>query len=118
MSDYVVPFPNTEAAKYAVSTHGGAEPGWSHSGRELFYRDGGGYLVAVPVNTNPTFSVGRPVPLFQANGFQSSSNSAPQYDVSTDDRRFIMIRSVAGAAPDKLIVVDNWCEELKGKSRK
>jgi serine/threonine-protein kinase len=115
---YVVPFPNTEAAKYAVSTHGGAEPRWSHSGRELFYRDGGGYLVAVPVNTKPTFSVGRPVPLFQANGFRSSSNSAPQYDVSKDDRRFMMIRSIASNIPDKLIVVDNWFEELNGKSRK
>jgi hypothetical protein len=84
----------------------------------LFYRDGGGYLVAVPVNTKPTFSVGRPVPLFQANGFRSSSNSAPQYDVSKDDRRFMMIRSIASNIPDKLIVVDNWFEELNGKSRK
>jgi hypothetical protein len=29
-----------------------------------------------------------------------------------------MIRRVAGSAPDELIVVDNWFEELKAKSRK
>jgi hypothetical protein len=115
---YVVPFPNTDAAKYAISTQGGVEPRWSHSGREMFYRDGAGYLVAVPVNTTPTFSVGRPVPLFQAGGFLSSISNETQYDVSKDDRRFIMIRPVANNTPDKLIVVDNWFEELKGKSRK
>jgi len=29
-----------------------------------------------------------------------------------------MIRRVAGGTPDELIVVDNWFEELKAKSRK
>ena len=37
---FVVPFPNTGATKWAVSSHGGTEARWSHSGRELFYRDG------------------------------------------------------------------------------
>ena len=46
---YVVPFPNTGSAKWAVSTRGGTEPQWSHSGRELFYRDGSGNVVAVAI---------------------------------------------------------------------
>jgi hypothetical protein len=29
-----------------------------------------------------------------------------------------MIRRVAGSAPEELVVVDNWFEELKAKSRK
>ena len=33
-------------------------------------------------------------------------------------RRFLMIRPLAASAPDKLIVVDNWFEELRAKSRK
>jgi hypothetical protein len=38
--------------------------------------------------------------------------------VSPDDRRFLMIRRFVPNAPDKLIVVENWFEELKAKSRK
>jgi len=113
----VVPFPNTAAAKWVVSTHGGTEPQWSHSGSELFYRDASGNLVAVEVKTKPTFSVGRFAALFPAAGFASFQFS-PQYDVSLDDQRFLMIRPLAASGPDKLIVVENWFEELKAKSRK
>ena len=109
---YVVPFPKTGVAKWTVSTRGGAEPQWSHSARELFYRDADGNLVAAEVKTSPTFSVDRLVALFSAAEFVSNEGS-PQYDVSFDDRRFLMIRPI-----DKLIVVENWFEELKAKSRK
>jgi eukaryotic-like serine/threonine-protein kinase len=114
---YVVPFPNTGAAKWAVSTSGGTEPQWSHSGSELFYRDGARNLVAVEVKTNPTFSVGRSTALFPAAGFWSFEAS-PQYAVAWDNRRFLMIRPFPGSAADKLIVVENWFEELKARSPK
>jgi len=114
---YVVPFPNTGAGKWAISVGGGTEPLWSHRGNELFYRDASGDLVAVEVHTNPTFSLGRSVALFPAAGF-SSLRFAPQYAVALDDRRFLMIRPLRTAAPDKLIVVENWSEELRAKSRK
>jgi serine/threonine-protein kinase len=114
---YVVPFPNTGAAKWAVSTHGGSEPCWSHSGRELFYRDGSRNLVAVEVKNMPTFSLGRSTTLFPAAEF-SALDLSPQYAVARDDRRFLMIRPLASGAPDKLIVVENWFEELKAKPRK
>ena len=112
---YVVPFPNTGSARWAAA--GGTEPQWSHSGRELFYRDASGRLMAVEVRTNPTFGIGRAAPLFPAGGFVSNQLST-QYDVSPDDRRFLMIRPVGASAPDKLIVVDNWFDELKAKQRK
>jgi hypothetical protein len=38
--------------------------------------------------------------------------------VALDDRRFLMIRPLATGAPDNLIVVENWFEELKAKLRK
>jgi Tol biopolymer transport system component/tRNA A-37 threonylcarbamoyl transferase component Bud32 len=113
---YVAPFPNTTAAKWAVSTSGGTEPLWSHSGKELFYHDASGNLVAVEVKTNPTFSLGRSATLFSVAEFRSNP-FAVQYAVSPDDRRFLMIRRAA-SVPDKLVVVDNWFEELKAKSRK
>jgi hypothetical protein len=113
---YVVPFPSTAAAKWVVSTHGGTQPQWSHSGRELFYRDASGNLVAVDVKTTPTFSTGRSATLFPATGF-ASFPFRPQYDVSGDDKHFLMIRPLPASGPDQLIVVENWFEELKAKLR-
>jgi len=111
---YVVPFPNTGAGKWAISAGGGTEPLWSRRGGELFYRAASGDLVAVAINTNPRFSLGRSAALFPAAGF-TSLRFGPQYAVAPDDRRFLMIRA---GTPDKLIVVENWFEELRTKSQK
>src|SRR5205809_4509849 len=113
---YVVPFPNTSAGKWAVSTGAGTEPLWSHRGNELFYRDGSGNLVAVAVNTTSRFSLGRSTALFSAAGF-TSFRFTPKYAVAPDDQRFLMIRPLE-TSTDKLIVVENWFEELRAKSRK
>jgi serine/threonine-protein kinase len=113
---YVVPFPNTGTAKWPISAGGGTEPVWSHGGNELFYRDASGNLVAVEVNTSPTFSPVRATVLFPAARFTSLRFNS-QYAVAPDDRRFLMIRPLETSATDKLIVVENWLEELK-KSRK
>jgi eukaryotic-like serine/threonine-protein kinase len=114
---YVVPFPNTAGAKWAVSTRGGTEPLWSHSGKELFYRDVAGNMVSVEVQSTPTLALGRSTILFPASAYYSAARGL-EYSVAPDDRRFLMIRRVAGAPPDELIVVDNWFEELKTKLRK
>jgi serine/threonine-protein kinase len=111
---YVVPFPRTSGAKWAVSTHGGTEPEWSHSGRELFYRDAAKNLVAVEVGTHPIFSLGRSTVLFSCAAFYPYQSF--RYAVAPDDRRFLMVRPEAATAADRVIVVDNWFEELKEKS--
>jgi Tol biopolymer transport system component len=113
---YVVPFPNVSSAKWPLSTQGGTEPLWSHSGKEIFYRDGAGNLVSVAVTTSPTFSAGATTTLFPARDFVGNANNRG-YDVSPDDKRFVFIRTVGGAIPDKIVVVENWFEELKQKSR-
>jgi hypothetical protein len=83
----------------------------------LFYRDGSGILVAVEVKAAPTFTQGRSTPLFPAAGFVSHPWGR-KYAVAPDGRRFLMIQALAPHTPDKLIVVENWLEELKAKSRK
>lgn len=113
---YVVPFPRTAATIWAVSTGGGTEPLWSHSGKELFYRDGDGNLVAVKVHSTPTFSYGPSTVLFPAGAYYSHAR-AVEYAVAPGDRRFLMIRQIPSSVPDELIVVDNWFEELKAKQR-
>ena len=110
---YVVPFPNAGDAKWPVSTSGGREPLWSHSGRELFYRNGQGEMVSVEVETEPTFAPGQSEVLFSAAEFRAAPNRR-QYDVTLDDERYIMIRQAGDAdAVTKLIWVQNFFEELK-----
>ena len=107
---YVSPFPNTRAARWAISAHGGIDPQWSPRGNELFYRDDAGNFVAVEIKTRPTFSIGAATALFST--ARLSMFRAKRYAVSPDARRFLMIES-AEEGPEKLITVDNWFEELK-----
>lgn len=108
---YVVPFPNTGDAKWQVSTRGGVEPVWAHSGRELFYREATN-LISVAVKTTPAFELGASTTLFPMNGVPSAV-AHRAYDVSPDDRRFVMFRQLGVTQSSKIIVVENWFEELK-----
>ena len=111
---YVVPFPKTDAAKWQVSTRGGTEPVWSHSGKELFYRNADADMVAVSVETTLTFSIRSATTLFPTANFRANSDFA-QYAVSADDRRFLMIRNSAPNTAERLVVVENWFQELARK---
>jgi len=111
---YVVPFPNTKAGKWQISILGGVLPKWSARGNEIIYRDTSGDVMSVAVMTAPTFSFSRPRRLFVAKWSEFPFNG---YAVSPDGQRILMIRRIGEGVPDKLIVVENWFEELK-KSRK
>ena len=112
---YVRPFPDVSAGRWQVSTGGGTRPLWSRNGRELFYLAADGRLTTVPVETaGSTFAMGNPVRVLER-AYVSSAPGRP-YDVSTDGRRFLMIKAGGGeegAAPSQLIVVLNWFEELR-----
>ena len=108
---YVAPFPSMSSSRL-ISTGGGTEPRWAHSGRELFYRSGG-QLMAVPATPGESFALGTPKPLFALTGYRAARNRQ-QYDVTPDDRRFLMIREF-GNSGEELVYVENWFEELKGK---
>jgi len=111
---YVVPFPNAAAAKWVVSASGGTEPLWSRGGRDLFFRNGQGEMVAVRVGTEPTFSAGPTSVLFPVTEYLADFRHR-QYDVSPDDQRFIMLRPVGGDAGRELILVQNFFEELRAR---
>ncbi|MDH5195993.1 MAG: hypothetical protein OEY20_01935, partial [Gemmatimonadota bacterium] len=108
---YVRPFPNATAGVFRVSTNGGTEPVWAHSGRELFYRNGDGDLVSAAVATTPSFSVRRQQVLFSAVRY-SANVFAPNYDVSRDDQRFLMILRDEPDVAIETVVVLNWFGEL------
>ncbi len=73
-------------------------PVWSHSGRELFYINGNGQLVAAQVETSGGFRVGERHPLFSINERQlfAGPNYA-SWDVAPDDKRFLFVQLAGGA---------------------
>jgi Tol biopolymer transport system component len=109
---YVQPYPGP-GGKWQVSTDGGTEPVWNPNGRELFYREGD-KMMAVDVTTQPSFSAGKPKMLFEG-PYLPTPVTFPNYDVSPDGQRFLMLKSVdqSQAAPTQINVVLNWFEELK-----
>ncbi len=111
---YVRPFPNTAEGKWQVSTDGGIEPAWAHSGRELFYKNGRDELVRVEVLRGVTFVTGETHVLFSTRQYRSNPFRR-QYDVTPDDQRFVMIRNLGAEEASELIVVENFFEELKAK---
>jgi serine/threonine-protein kinase len=114
---YVRPYPDAYAGgRWPISSDGGKQPLWSPDGRELFYRDFDGALLAAPVTLTPTFAAGPGVKVFEnANYFAGrpgSTMSGRTYDF--DGKRFLMIKPEAAAGEAAaLVVVLNWFEELK-----
>jgi len=73
-------------------------------------------MMAVEIATQPGFTAGKPRVLFEGQ-YRPSPATFPNYDVSPDGQRFLMLRPVeqAQAAPTQINVVLNWFEELKQK---
>jgi len=109
---YVSPYAEPNV-KWLVSEEedGGIQPVWSPDGRELFYRSGDRMMVT-SVQTEATFSAGRPRVLFEGSYETGPFNPGFQYyDISPDGQRFLMIK--AGEVGTPINVVLNWFEELK-----
>jgi serine/threonine-protein kinase len=109
---YVRPFPNVTAGVFRISTSGGTEPVWAHSGRELFYRNAAGGLVSAEVTTVPSFGVSRQHVLFDAKRYRDNIFDL-QYAVAHDDQRFLMILRDVPETTAETVVVLNWFEELR-----
>jgi len=113
MEVYVRPFPNTQTAKSQVSTNGGYEPHWSHSGRELFFVDNPGVLTSVEIIPAPAFTMGQRKPLFSAVNYTGGIRS---WDITPDDKRFVMIgNGTTNGKSEELIVVENYFPQLTTK---
>ena len=69
-------------------------------------------MVAAQVSGNPSFAVGRQEVLFSVADYLFG-NGRPQYDVSPDDQRFVLLRIGTAAGTDP-ILVEGFFEELQG----
>jgi Tol biopolymer transport system component len=98
--------------KWGISADGGREPVWAHNGRELFYRSGD-KMMAAEVATQPTFNAATPRLLFRG-PYETTNTTGPDYDVTADDQRFLMVQpSEQQSSTTDFNVVLNWFEELK-----
>jgi hypothetical protein len=92
---YVRPFPGP-GEKWPISLEGGNEPVWPRNGRELFYR-AGDTMMAVDVQTTPTFSAGKPRKLFER-AYERSLALWANYDAPPDGQRLLMVRQENASA--------------------
>jgi serine/threonine protein kinase len=103
---YLQSFPDSEK-EWQVSTDGGTLPQWAPNGRELFYTIGH-KIMAVDIQTKPTFDMGKPRLLFEA--------AIGVFDMDPDGQRFLAIQPVEPEQPATQIpIVLNWFEVLKEK---
>ena len=103
--------------RWNVSTDEGRWPLWNpDGGQELFYVSPQG-VMAVAVDTEPTFSSATPQLLFDATAYVSPFTGGPgnvHIDVSPDGQRFLMLKDEGDSAEaTELILLQNWHQELK-----
>ena len=101
---YVQPVPAGHG-KWAISTHGGAQPVWRRDGRELFYKTEAGTIVAVPVKTGSSFEAGAPKDLFDATRF-GLTHYRRQYSASPDGERFLVNLQMNDRP--QTVLLQNW----------
>ena len=117
---WVRPFPDVLKGEWLISTSGGRMPLWARNGAELLY-ESMGRLMRVPlVTTGSTVKPGTPVKVLDGPYFYGALGVVDirrTFDVSFDGSRFLMIKQIGGVdeprTPARLIVVQNWFEELK-----
>jgi Tol biopolymer transport system component len=111
MEVYLRPFPAPNQ-RWQVSTHGGTQPVWNPNGREIFYRDGDKMMaVKVNVSADAAPALSEPELLFERPYSYGAGITIPNYDVSADGQRFLMVKEDAGVRHLNLIL--NWTQELE-----
>jgi Tol biopolymer transport system component len=114
---YVRAFPIVGTKEWQVSTSGGAKPLWVGNG-ELFYESKGALMRVSLMMMGSTLKPDTPLKVLERPYFYGADRTYGRtYDVLPDGKRFLMIKEISGVdepTPSaRLIVVQNWTEELK-----
>lgn len=107
-------FPDRTREKRQVSTDGGASPRWRGDGKELYYLDPQGRIMAVAVASERRLVVGKAKPLFTSGlpWLNAPGGSPSAYDVTADGQRFL----ISGPPEEprrRVIVIPDWAAGLK-----
>jgi hypothetical protein len=109
---YVRPFPEA-GVKFRVSRDGGSHPVWRADGKELFYLDADGNMMAVPIVATSRFEPGVPQSLFStgtppAARRQGLGSVATAYGVTKNGQRFLVSAASRQSRVAPLTVLLNW----------
>ena len=115
---YVEPWPGP-GWKIQLSSEGGADPLFSRTADEIFYR-AGDKMMMVPYKTAGGFEEGKLSLLWEghySHGMSSSCGppgvSSANYDVTADGQRFLMIKdNDQDVGSTSIVVVLNWADEM------
>jgi Tol biopolymer transport system component len=97
------------SGRWQVSTAGGIHPLWRSDGKELYYLDPVGTMMAAPITVaGSTFEPGTPVVLFPTRilGGGADIQQGRQYDVARDGR--FLINTVVDSAGSPITLLQNW----------
>jgi Tol biopolymer transport system component len=110
---YVRPYPDIDSGRWQVSSDGGEDPHWSDDGSALFFL-GPRVVMRADVENAESFRFDTPEPLFSTAEYVVFAASPRRFDVAADGERLLMARLDTGlAVQNRVIVVQNWVEELK-----
>jgi serine/threonine protein kinase len=110
---YVQSFP-LGGGKWQISLNGGDQPQWRKDGQELYYMAPDRSIMAVKVNTESTFGVGKPTQLFLTNvPFTNMTDDRFSYLPTPDGQRFLVNQLAETNTAQPWYVVLNWANDLK-----
>ena len=107
---YVRPFGGPER-RWQVSSQGGTQAVWNPNGREIFYREGNKMMAVDVTAADGDLKLSPPHQLFEQRYAYGAGITIPNYDVSRDGQRFLMVKDEAGAG--RLNVVLNAFSDLQ-----
>ena len=99
---------------WQVSTAGGMMPTWRPDGKELYYLNPAGAMMAAPITvTGATLAPSAPVRLFPTRivGRGVDAGLGRQYDIAPDGR--FLINTVLDDASAPITLLQNWNPEAK-----
>jgi hypothetical protein len=101
------------ADRKRISSNGGTIPNWSSDGKELFYVDGDGQMIAVAVDTSGAeFQSATATALFKTRMF-ADSRVFHEFSVSHDGQRFLVGTLIGDSKSPRPTVILNWAAALK-----
>ena len=106
--------PDQPGGQWQVSTAGGVFPAWRPDGKELYYLNPAGAMMAVSITvTGSAIELGAPVVLFDTRIFGGGGDAQQgrQYDVAPDGR--FLINTELDSADAAITLLMNWNPEAK-----
>jgi eukaryotic-like serine/threonine-protein kinase len=108
---YIRPFPGP-GKPIRVSAEGGARPRWRRDGTELFYVNGAGHLVAVPIKFEDEISLSKEKVLSAAPIISDPYGKYPTFDVHPEGQRYLLLDQ---RVRPQLTILRDWEQMLDGR---